>query len=137
MSAVSSASWALSTQTSCQPRSRTASASLCSTPKAPGSSSARLPTMATMGIRSAGAAGCCWTLTSASAMTALPLRRSSALSGDLQHVGNLLLVLPAETEAVGAVGAVRDLRHEPALVAVLVLPPRLPLAVVVRELGFV
>src|SRR5712675_1427002 len=54
MSATSSASCALSTQTSCQPRSRTASASLCSTPKAPGSSSARLPTMATMGMRSAG-----------------------------------------------------------------------------------
>ena len=54
MSAVSSASWALSTQTSCQPKSRTASASLCSTPKAPGSSRARFPTMATMGMRSAG-----------------------------------------------------------------------------------
>src|SRR5215470_14974980 len=54
MSAVSSASWALSTQTSCQPRSRTASASLCSTPNAPGSSSARLPTIATIGMRSAG-----------------------------------------------------------------------------------
>src|SRR5690348_4300719 len=54
MSAVSRASCALSTQTNCQPRSRTASASLCSTPKAPGSSSARLPTMTTMGTRSAG-----------------------------------------------------------------------------------
>src|SRR4029077_10811138 len=54
MSAVSSASCGLSTHTSCQPRSRTASASLCSTPNAPGSSSARLPTMATIGIRSAG-----------------------------------------------------------------------------------
>src|SRR5207253_6346067 len=54
MSAVSSASCAVSTQTSCQPRSRTASASLCSTPKAPGSSSARLPTIATIGMRSAG-----------------------------------------------------------------------------------
>src|SRR5271157_2101342 len=54
MRAVSSASCALSTQTSCQPRSRTARASLCSVPKAPGSSSARLPTMAIMGMRSAG-----------------------------------------------------------------------------------
>ena len=54
MSAVSSASCALSTQTSCQPRSRTASASLCSTPKAPGSSSARLPTITTIGMRNAG-----------------------------------------------------------------------------------
>src|SRR5215467_13398002 len=54
MRAVSRASCALSTQTSCQPRSRTARASLCSTPNAPGSSKARLPTMATMGIRSAG-----------------------------------------------------------------------------------
>ncbi len=54
ISAVSSASCALSTQTSCQPRSRTASASLCSTPKAPGSSSARFPTIAIMGMRKAG-----------------------------------------------------------------------------------
>src|SRR6059058_1461170 len=54
MSATSSASCALSTQTSCQPRSRTASASLCSTPNAPGSSRARLPTIATIGMRSAG-----------------------------------------------------------------------------------
>src|SRR5207245_827464 len=54
ISAVSSASCALSTHTSCQPRSRTASASLCSTPNAPGSSRARLPTIATIGMRSAG-----------------------------------------------------------------------------------
>src|SRR6266852_3205298 len=54
MRAVSSASCALSTQTNCQPRSRTASASLCSTPNAPGSSRARLPTMTTMGMRNAG-----------------------------------------------------------------------------------
>src|SRR5882724_11324698 len=54
MSATSSASCAVSTQTSCQPRSRTASASLCSTPNAPGSSSARLPTIATIGMRNAG-----------------------------------------------------------------------------------
>src|SRR5436305_6617360 len=54
MSAVSSASCGVSTHTSCQPRSRTAKASLCSQPKAPGSSSARLPTIATIGMRSAG-----------------------------------------------------------------------------------
>src|SRR6266478_5694070 len=54
MKAVSSASCALSTQTSCHPRSRTARASLCSTPKAPGSSRARLPTIATIGMRNAG-----------------------------------------------------------------------------------
>jgi hypothetical protein len=51
---VSSISWAVSTQISIQPRSRTLSASLCSTPKAPGSSRARLPTMQTMGTRSGG-----------------------------------------------------------------------------------
>src|SRR5438309_12081425 len=53
MSATSSASCALSTHTSCQPRSRTASASLCSTPNAPGSSRALLQTIATNGMRSA------------------------------------------------------------------------------------
>src|SRR5712692_75667 len=76
--------------------------------------------------------------TCASGMTALPFRkRCSALSGDLQHLGNLLLVLPAVTEAVGTLGAVRDLRLNPALVALFVLPPHLPLAGVIRELGLV
>src|SRR5678815_1693741 len=53
-SVVSSISCAVSTQISIHPRSRTTSASLCSTPKAPGSSSARLPTMQTIGTRSGG-----------------------------------------------------------------------------------
>src|SRR5207237_5185057 len=54
MSVVSSASCEVSIQQSIQPRSRTTSASLCSTPNAPGSSSARLPTSATIGTRSGG-----------------------------------------------------------------------------------
>src|SRR5262247_3288605 len=54
MSVVSSASCAVSIQQSIQPTSRTTSASLCSTPNAPGSSSARLPTRHTMGTRSGG-----------------------------------------------------------------------------------
>src|SRR5262249_24681660 len=54
MSVVSSASCDVSTQQSSHPRSRTTSASLCSTPNAPGSSSARLPTSATIGTRSGG-----------------------------------------------------------------------------------
>src|SRR5260370_8946362 len=54
MTAESNASWPVSTQVMSQPRSRTASASLCSTPNAPGSSSARFPTIATIGMRSAG-----------------------------------------------------------------------------------
>src|SRR5213594_3498945 len=54
MSVVSSASWEVSIQQSSQPTSRTTSASLCSTPKAPGSSRARLPTSATIGTRSGG-----------------------------------------------------------------------------------
>src|SRR5438067_1209384 len=49
MTAASNASWPVSTQVINQPRSRTASASLCSTPNAPGSSRARLPTLATAG----------------------------------------------------------------------------------------
>jgi hypothetical protein len=54
ISVVSSASCEVSIQQSSQPRSRTTSASLCSTPKAPGSSRARLPTRATIGTRSGG-----------------------------------------------------------------------------------
>src|SRR5215831_8464390 len=54
MSVVSSASCAVSIQQSIQPTSRTTSASLCSTPNAPGSSRARLPTRHTMGTRSGG-----------------------------------------------------------------------------------
>src|SRR5262247_4263448 len=54
MSVVSSASCAVSIQQSIQPTSRTTSASLCSTPNAPGSSSARLPTRHTMGTRRGG-----------------------------------------------------------------------------------
>src|SRR6058998_3699134 len=54
ISVVSSASWEVSIQQSSQPTSRTTSASLCSTPKAPGSSRARLPTSATMGTRKGG-----------------------------------------------------------------------------------
>src|SRR5713101_280793 len=54
MSVVSSASWDVSIQQSSQPTSRTTSASLCSTPNAPGSSRARLPTSATIGTRSGG-----------------------------------------------------------------------------------
>ena len=42
---------AVSAQQRSQPRSRTASASLCSQPNAPGSSSARFPQMATTGRR--------------------------------------------------------------------------------------
>src|SRR5215470_18869173 len=72
---------------------------------------------------------------SASVMIGSP--SSSALLGDLQHLGNLLLVLPAVTEAVRAVVPVRDLLLEPARVALLVLSPRLPLAVVACELGLV
>src|SRR5215467_12807058 len=54
MRVVSSASCAVSIQQSIQPTSRTTSASLCSTPNAPGSSRARLPTRHTMGTRSGG-----------------------------------------------------------------------------------
>src|SRR5213083_539060 len=54
MSVVSSASCDVSIQQRSQPTSRTTSASLCSTPTAPGSSSARLPTRATMGTRHGG-----------------------------------------------------------------------------------
>src|SRR2546421_2940896 len=54
MSVVSSASCEVSIQQSIQPRSRTNSASLCSTPNAPGSSSARLPTSAIIGTRRGG-----------------------------------------------------------------------------------
>src|SRR5437879_1231988 len=54
ISVVSSASWEVSIQQSIQPTSRTTSASLCSTPNAPGSSRARLPTRHTMGTRSGG-----------------------------------------------------------------------------------
>ena len=53
ISVVSIASWAVSIHTRSQPRSRTDSASLCSTPNAPGSSSARFPTSATIGTRRA------------------------------------------------------------------------------------
>jgi hypothetical protein len=49
MSVASKHSCASSTQQSCQPRSRTHRASLCSTPNAPGSSRARLPIIATTG----------------------------------------------------------------------------------------
>src|SRR5918995_1391095 len=49
MSVASKHSCASSTHTSCQPRSRTHNASLCSTPNAPGSSRARLPIIATTG----------------------------------------------------------------------------------------
>src|SRR2546423_1438408 len=48
----SKASCGVATHTSSQPISRSAMASLCSTPKAPGSSSARLPTRNTGGNRS-------------------------------------------------------------------------------------
>src|SRR2546428_450666 len=51
MSARSSASCAVSAHGRSQPRSRTASESLCSVPNAPGSSSARLPQIATTGSR--------------------------------------------------------------------------------------
>ena len=51
---MSSASCEVSIQHSIQPRSRTTSASLCSTPNAPGSSSARLPTRQTIGTRRGG-----------------------------------------------------------------------------------
>src|SRR5439155_6044831 len=54
ISVVSSASCEVSIQQSSQPGSRTTRASLCSTPKAPGSSRARLPTRAAMGTRSGG-----------------------------------------------------------------------------------
>src|SRR5215216_4510130 len=54
MSVASKHSCASSTHTSCQPRSRTHNASLCSTPNAPGSSRARLPIIATTGSRSDG-----------------------------------------------------------------------------------
>src|SRR5919197_930357 len=54
MSVVSSASFEVSIQHKSHPRSRTKRASLCSTPKAPGSSSARLPTSAIIGTRSGG-----------------------------------------------------------------------------------
>src|SRR5215468_6957045 len=77
----------------------------------------------------------CGGVASASVMNGSP--SSSAFFGDLQHLGNLFLVLPAETETVGAVVPVRDLLLEPAPVGLLVLSPRLPLAVVVRELGLV
>src|SRR5206468_3907956 len=54
MSVVSSASCEVSIQHKSHPKSRTKRASLCSTPKAPGSSSARLPTSAIIGTRSGG-----------------------------------------------------------------------------------
>src|SRR5919112_1256333 len=54
MSVASKHSCASSTHKSCQPRSRTHNASLCSTPNAPGSSRARLPIIATTGSRSDG-----------------------------------------------------------------------------------
>src|SRR5262245_48854266 len=54
MRVVSSASCAVSIQQSIQPTSRTTSASLCSTPNAPGSSRARLPTRPTVRTCSVG-----------------------------------------------------------------------------------
>ncbi len=54
MSVVSRASCAVSIHTRSHPRSRTDRASLCSTPNAPGSSSARFPTSAIIGTRRAG-----------------------------------------------------------------------------------
>src|SRR5919108_5932216 len=61
----------------------------------------------------------------------------SALLGDFELLRNLLLVLPAETEAVGPFRPVRDLLVHPLLVGVVVLAPRLPLAGVVGERSLV
>src|SRR5712664_4135997 len=70
-----------------------------------------------------------WWGTIASAMSISP----SALAGDLEHVGDLLLVLAAEAEAVGPLGPIGDLLLHPLLVPVVVLPPGVPLSGVVRE----
>src|SRR5438270_504377 len=105
MSATSSASCALSTHTSCQPRSRTASASLCSTPKAPGSSRARLPTIATMGMRNAGV----------------------TVSASIAYIQ------PTPEDPQNTLGPIGDLLLHPLLVPVVVLPPGVPLPRVVRE----
>src|SRR5262249_54100029 len=68
---------------------------------------------------------------------ASPSSACLAFFGDLQHLWNLFLVLPAVTEAMGPLGSVGNLRLQPVLVARLVLSPHLPLTGVVSELSFI
>src|SRR5205085_11008462 len=93
--------------------------------------------MASLPVISAVLSSCCCSSSAATICAIESVLRASAFLCDLQHFRNLLLVLAAVAEAVRPFRPLLDFVFEPNMVGVFAFTPRLPLARVVGEHGFV